>query len=134
MTEFDVIVIGGGAAGLSAALVLSRARRSVLVIDAGMPRNRPAAHMHGFLSRDGMPPLELTAIGRNEVERYGGTILLGTATDVVNEGTSGFRVELRDGPPVRGRRLLLATGLPDEIPDSPGAWDRRGRDLLHSPY
>ncbi len=134
MTEFDVIVIGGGAAGLSAALVLSRARRSVLVIDAGMPRNRPAAHMHGFLSRDGMPPLELTAIGRNEVERYGGTILLGTATDVVNEGTSGFRVELRDGPPVRGRRLLLATGLRDEIPDIPGAWDRWGRDVLHCPY
>ena len=134
MTEFDVIVIGGGAAGLSAALVLTRARRSVLVIDAGMPRNQPAAHMHGFLSRDGMPPMELTAIGRNDVERYGGTILPDTATDVVNERTSGFRIGLRVGRPVRGRRLLVATGLRDEIPDVPGLWDRWGRDVLHCPY
>ena len=134
MTEFDVIVIGGGAAGLSAALVLTRARRSVLVIDSGMPRNQPAAHMHGFLSRDGMPPLELLAIGRDEVEGYGGTILPDTVTDVVNEGTSGFRVSLRDGRPVRARRLLIATGLRDEIPDIAGLWDRWGRDVLHCPY
>ena len=134
MTEFDVIVIGGGAAGLSAALVLTRARRSVLVIDSGLPRNLPAAHMHGFLSRDGMPPRDLLAIGRDEVEGYGGTILSGAVTDVVNEGTSGFRVGLRDGRPVRTRRLLVATGLRDEIPDIPGLWDRWGRDVLHCPY
>ncbi len=134
MTDLDVIVIGGGAAGLSAALVLTRAGRSVLVIDSGTPRNEPAAHMHGFLSRDGMPPRELLAIGRDEVERYGGTILPDAVTDVVNEGALGFRVVLRDGDPVRSRRLLVATGLHDEIPDVTGLWDRWARDVLHCPY
>ena len=86
MSELDVIVIGGGAAGLSAALVLARARRQILVIDSGVPRNHPAAHMHGFLSRDGMPPLELLATGRDEVDRYGGTIVPDTVTDVVRRG------------------------------------------------
>src|SRR5919202_1826345 len=80
MNTYDVIVIGGGAAGLSAALVLARARRKVLVVDAGSPRNAPAAHMHGFLSRDGLPPGELLALGRNEVENYGGEVLAGTVT------------------------------------------------------
>jgi thioredoxin reductase len=134
MSQFDVIVIGGSAAGLSAALVLARARRSVLVIDAGMPRNAPAEHMHGFLSRDGMPPRELIAIGREEVERYGAAILRDTATDVVNEGAQGFRVALAAGDPVRARRLLVATGLRDEIPDLPGLRDRWSRDVLHCPY
>ncbi len=134
MTEFDVIIIGGSAAGLSAALVLTRARRSVLVIDAGMPRNHPATHMHGYLSRDGTPPRDLIAIGRNEVESYDGTILTDMATDAVNEGTQGFRVELGDGRPVHARRLLVATGLRDEIPDIPGLWNRWGRDVLHCPY
>lgn len=69
MSEYDVVVIGGGAAGLSAALVLSRARRTVAVVDAGTPRNSPAAHMHGYLSRDGLPPLSLVAAGRGEIGR-----------------------------------------------------------------
>ena len=72
MNDYDVVIIGGGAAGLSAALVLARARRRVLVVDAGSPRNAPAAHMHGFLSRDGMPPGDLLAAGRDEVRGYGG--------------------------------------------------------------
>lgn len=134
MNEFDVIVIGGGAAGLSAALVLTRARRRVLVIDGGAPRNQPAAHMHGYLSRDGLPPRDLLATGQDEVRGYGGTILPGTVTAVTNEGASGFRVALRDGEPVRARRLLVATGLRDEIPDVSGLWERWGRDVLHCPY
>ncbi len=75
--RYDVVVVGGGAAGLSAALVLGRARRRVLALDAGRPRNAPAAHMHGFLSRDGMPPDELLAAGRTEVLGYGGEIVTG---------------------------------------------------------
>lgn len=82
MNEHDVVIVGGGAAGLSAALVLSRARRTVLVIDSGAPRNAPASHMHGFLSRDGMPPAELLAAGRAEVTGYGGRVVTGTVTDV----------------------------------------------------
>src|SRR6476661_6060977 len=86
MNQYDVVVIGGGAAGLSAAIVLSRARRKVLVVDAGSPRNAPAAHMHGYLSRDGMPPAELLAAGRREVTGYGGDILDGTVTNLVAAG------------------------------------------------
>jgi thioredoxin reductase len=80
-SSFDVVVLGG-AAGLSAALVLSRARRRVAVVDAGEPRNAPAAHMHGYLSRDGLPPAELLAAGRAEAQRYGTTLVHGMATSV----------------------------------------------------
>ena len=89
MSQYDVAIIGGGAAGLSAALVLARARRNVLVIDAGAPRNAPATHMHGYLSRDGMPPAELLAAGRDEVRSYGGDIIDGVVTDLVPDGRAG---------------------------------------------
>jgi thioredoxin reductase len=134
MSDFDVVVVGGGAAGLSAALVLSRARRTVLVVDAGAPRNAPAAHMHGFLSRDGMPPHELLAIGRDEVKGYGGEVRAGTVTELVPLGASGFGVLLADAQRVSARRLLLATGLRDELPDIAGLRDRWARDVLHCPY
>jgi thioredoxin reductase len=133
-TTFDTAVIGGGAAGLSAALVLSRARRRVIVIDAGSPRNAPAAHMHGFLSRDGLPPDELLAIGREEVRAYGGLLYHGTVSGVVDNGAAGFDVELADGHAVSARRLLVATGLRDELPDIPGLRERWARDVLHCPY
>lgn len=134
MSRYDVVIIGGGAAGLSAALVLARARRKVLVVDAGAPRNAPAAHMHGFLSRDGLPPGELLALGRAEVSGYGGEILEGTVTELVRDGTSGFSVRLSGGRWVSGRRLLVATGLRDELPDIPGLAERWARDVLHCPY
>jgi thioredoxin reductase len=134
MSEYDVVIIGGSAAGLSAALVLSRARRRVLVVDSGTPRNAPAAHMHGFLSRDGMPPGELLDIGRDEVKGYGGEVRSGTVTELVQCGPSGFRVLLADGHRVSARRLLVATGLRDELPDVPGLRDRWARDVLHCPY
>src|SRR4029453_12660669 len=98
MSQYDVAVIGGGAAGLSAALVLSRARRSVGVVDAGTPRNAPAAQMHGFLSRDGMPPAELLGVGRDEVTGYGGEIVPGAVSALVRDGSNGFWGMLADGP------------------------------------
>jgi thioredoxin reductase len=131
---YDVVVVGGGAAGSSAALVLGRARRRVAVIDAGEPRNAPAAHMQGFLSRDGLPPDELIALGRQEIERYGVAIIPGSAREIVNDGPFGFRVVLADGRSVSTRRLLIATGLRDEIPDIPGLRARWARDVLHCPY
>ena len=134
MNEYDVVVIGGGAAGLSAALVLSRARRSVAVVDAGEPRNAPASHMHGFLSRDGMPPRDLLAAGRDEVKRYGGQLIAGTVAGVVPGTGPEFRVTLADGSKLDARRVLVATGLRDELPDIPGVRERWGRDLLHCPY
>jgi thioredoxin reductase len=134
MTTYDAAVIGGGAAGLSAALVLARARRAVLVVDAGEPRNAPAAHLHGYLSRDGLPPGELLTCGRTEVEGYGGRIVAGTATDLVPDGRTGFWVLLADGQRISARRLLVTTGLRDELPDIPGLRERWARDVLHCPY
>ena len=130
MNEHDVVVVGGGAAGLSAALVLSRARRRVAVVDAGRPRNAPAAHMHGFLSRDGMPPADFLAAGRAEIQRYGGQLITGSVTAV----SFGFTVRLADATVLRARRVLIATGLRDELPDIPGLAERWGRDVLHCPY
>jgi thioredoxin reductase len=131
--SYDVIVIGAGAAGLSAALVLSRAQRRVALVDAGQPRNAPASHMHGFLSRDGMPPGELLAAGRQEVSGYGGTFLPGTASRIARTAR-GFDALLLHGTRLHARRLLIATGLVDELPDVPGVRDRFGRDVLHCPY
>lgn len=133
MNQYDVVVIGGGAAGLSAALVLSRARRTVLVVDAGNPRNAPATHLHGYLSRDGMPPNELLAAGRREVTNYGGEMVDGTVTDLVADG-HGFVVLLAGGQRISTRRLLVTTGLRDELPDIAGLRDRWARDVLHCPY
>ena len=129
-TGYDVAVVGGGAAGLSAALVLGRARRRVVVIDAGAPRNAPAAHMQGFLSRDGMPPADLIAVARAEVRSYGVDVV----EDQVVEIETGFTLRLAGDSSVTARRLLLATGAVDELPDLPGARERWGRDFLHCPY
>ncbi len=134
MSEYDVAVIGGGAAGLSAALVLARARRAVVVIDAGVPRNAPAAHMQGFLSRDGMPPAELLAAGREEVAGYGGHLVNGTVTEVRPGDHGGFQVSVAESDAISARRILVTTGLRDELPDLPGVRERWGRDLLHCPY
>ncbi|MFD9053572.1 NAD(P)/FAD-dependent oxidoreductase [Streptomyces zaomyceticus] len=129
----DVVVIGGGAAGLSAALVLARARRRVAVVDEGSPRNAPASHMHGFLSRDGMPPRELLARGREEIAGYGAVLLDARVARVENEGPV-FRIGLVGGSTLKTRRVLFATGLRDEIPALPGLRERWGRDVLHCPY
>jgi thioredoxin reductase len=134
MSDYDVVVIGGGASGLSAALVLSRARRSVAVVDAGEPRNAPAAHMQGFLSRDGLPPGDLLAVGRQEVESYGGQLISGRVASVRQDQRRRFQVLLEDGICLGARRILVATGLRDELPSIPGVQDRWGRDLLHCPY
>ncbi|MFJ4828989.1 NAD(P)/FAD-dependent oxidoreductase [Streptomyces sp. NPDC088747] len=135
MTErYEAIVIGGGAAGLSAALVLGRARRSTLVVDAGEPRNAPAAHMQGYLTRDGMSPVEFLAEGRREIEAYGVELVRDRAVDVVRDGAGEFDVTLAGGRTAHARRLVLATGLADELPSVPGVAERFGRDVVHCPY
>ena len=117
---YDVAIIGGGAAGLSAALVLGRAKRRVVVVDAGAPRNAPAAHMQGFLSRDGTSPAGLLQTGRAEVRRYGVEII----EDRVVDATAGFALRLAGGRTVKARRVLLATGAVDDLPDVVGARER----------
>lgn len=130
---YDVVVIGGGAAGLSGALTLARARRSVLVIDSGEPRNAPASSLHGYLSSDGMAPGELLAAGRSEVTGYGGEVVQDTAISVARRA-GRFRIIRQDGDPVTARRLLVTTGLVDELPDVDGLAGRWGRDVVHCPY
>ncbi len=129
----DVCVVGGGPAGLSAALVLARSRRSVLVVDAGEPRNAPAEAMHAYLTRDGTASAEFLALARGEVARYGGEHARGRAVGVEPFGDR-FRVELDDGGTVCARRLVVTTGLVDELPEVIGLADRWGRDVVHCPY
>jgi thioredoxin reductase len=138
--EYDVAVIGGGAAGLSAAVALGRSRRSVVVIDAGEPRNAPADGVHGFLSRDGVKPAELVAAGRAEAARYGVELRDGEAVGA-RRVDGGFEVDVAGGPAgaagggaVRARRLVVTTGLVDELPDIDGLRERWGHDVIHCPY
>jgi thioredoxin reductase len=130
---YDVVVVGGGAAGLNGALMLARSRRSVLVIDAGLPRNAPADGVHGLLGHDGVPPAELLAMGREEVRRYGGEVVEAEVTGA-DASDHGFTVTLTDGRTLAARRLLLTTGLVDELPDVAGLRERWGKDVVHCPY
>lgn len=134
LDQFDVAIVGGGAAGLSAALTLGRSRRSVVIFDAGEPRNAPAAEMHGFLSRDGLAPSELLRVGRGEVASYGVRFIGRTATAVRRGAETGFVVTAGDGAEIAARRLILATGVEDRLPAIPGAREAWGRFLLHCPY
>ncbi|GHI97046.1 NAD(P)/FAD-dependent oxidoreductase [Streptomyces olivaceus] len=135
---YDVILVGGGAAGLSAALVLGRARLRTLVVDAGEPRNTPSEHMQGYLTRDGMAPAEFLALGREEIARYGVELVRDRVIDVSRDGAGAgdapFAVRLAGGEGARARRLVVTTGLRDELPAVPGVAERFGRDVLHCPF
>jgi thioredoxin reductase/SAM-dependent methyltransferase len=130
--SYDVVVIGGGAAGLAAAVALLRSRRSVLLVDAGDPRNASAGHVHNFLTQDGTAPDVLYAAGRTEVQAYGGQILHGDVDTLEREGDL-FRIQVQ-GKTVTARRVLVATGARDELLDIPGLAERWGIDVLHCPY
>ncbi|MBO0906906.1 NAD(P)/FAD-dependent oxidoreductase [Arthrobacter sunyaminii] len=132
--RFDVVVIGGAAAGLSGALALALARRSVLVVDAGEPRNAPAAHIHNYLGREGAAPADLYSAGRDEVRSYGGTVRTGRITSVTRGADGGFLAQLADGERVHARRVLAASGVADILPDLPGIEERWGTAVLHCPY
>lgn len=134
----DVAVIGGAAAGLNAALMLGRSLRSVVVLDAGTPRNAPAAGVHGLLGREGTPPLELLARGREEVRSYGGLILedavlAARPADPV-DGDLRFALDLASGARLTARRIIVATGVRDELPELPGLAEHWGHGLVHCPY
>lgn len=131
--HWDVIIVGGGAAGLSAALILARARRRVLVLDAQEPRNRFAPHMHGVLSRDGYSPLDLVADGYREVRAVDGVIV--DARVITARATAdGFEIETETGAHATARRLIFATGARDVLPDIPGLADQWGRGVVACPY
>ena len=135
----DAVVIGGGPAGLSGALMLARSRRSVVVIDSGTPRNAPAEGVHGLLGLEGTPPPELLRRGREEVGRYSGRVVTGEVTSAAPaaptaEGDLRFTVTLADGRAVQARRVLVATGLRDVLPDIPGLAQHWGHGVVHCPY
>jgi thioredoxin reductase len=134
VSEYDVVIVGAGPAGLSAALMLGRCRRRAVVIDDGAPRNRAAAATHGFLTRDGTAPSELLELGRSELGRYG-SIQLHTGTVTGAEGLRGaFSVRCADGKTFKCRRLLLATGVLDELPEIAGLDALYGRSVHHCPF
>ncbi|WP_449278826.1 NAD(P)/FAD-dependent oxidoreductase [Leucobacter sp. GX24907] len=132
--DIDVVVIGGGPAGLAASVALARSRRTVVVIDAGKPRNAPAEGAHNVLGQEGLSPLELLQRGRAEAESYGVRLLPGEVTRI--SGTiDDFAVEVGAGAHrIRARRIILATGLIDDLPDIPGVRDGWGHSVLHCPF
>lgn len=135
----DAVVIGGGAAGLSGALMLARSRRSVVVIDSGAPRNAPAEAMHGFIVLDGTPPAEILRRGREQVRRYGGRVVFGEVVSAEPApspvaGDPRFRITVASGGSVTARRVLVATGLRDVLPEIPGLAEHWGRSVVHCPY
>lgn len=130
---YDVVVIGGGAAGLSGAMALGRSKRSVLVVDAREPRNAPAAHAHNYLGREGVSPLELLATGRAEVGSYGVEVVTDRVVGLSGEADS-FLVTTEGGRRYGARRVLVTGGVVDELPDVPGLAERWGTDVLHCPY
>jgi thioredoxin reductase len=130
----DVIVVGGSYAGLAAALQLGRARRRVLVIDAGVRRNRNAAHSHGFLGQDGRDPAEIAAQGRAEVLAYPTVRWVESSAESVARDGDTFAVTVAGGERFLAERLILALGVIDELPDLPGVAERWGRSIFHCPY
>jgi thioredoxin reductase len=130
----DAIVVGGSYAGMSAALQLVRARRDVLVIDAGLPRNRFAAHAHGFLGQDGTAPAEIARRARDQLRAYPTLAWTEATAERVEPDGDGFAVLTADGARHRARRLILATGVSDVLPEVPGLAERWGRGVYHCPY
>jgi len=126
-------VVGGGAAGLSASIALARSLRSVVLVDAASPRNARAAGAHNVLGREGVAPLGLLAEGRREAEAYGVAVRVDAAVTVRRTG-GGFAVGLKTGETLQVRRIVLATGLVDELPELPGVQELWGRSVLHCPY
>jgi len=132
--EFEVVVVGGGPAGLSTALLLGRMRRRTLVCDSGRYRNAAARAMHGYLTRDGASPAEFLRTARAEVARYGDVTLWRGEVTGAELVAGGFAVERAGAPGVRARKLVLATGVVDELPAIAGARELYGRGVHHCPY
>lgn len=131
--NYDVIIIGGGIGGLSAAIILARSLRSVAVVDSGRPRNASAHGVHNYPGREGTPPLELLEIARGEAAGYGATSIRGEVVSAERVGAD-FRITLGSGETLGARRLVLATGLIDQLPDIPGLGEFWGTAVIHCPY
>jgi thioredoxin reductase len=131
---YDVVIVGGGIAGMSAALILGRARRSVLVLDGGPPRNLPAAHSQGFVTHDGAPPLELLAKARDDLRAYENVEVLALEATSAAGASGAFELVLSDGRQIETRRIVLATGMRDLLPPIEGLAELWGKGVFHCPY
>jgi len=134
--HYEVVIVGGGPAGLSAALVLARATRTVAVVDAGTPRNNASPGVHAFLSRDGTLPADLKKISRRQIARYPGTDFIKQPVRHIRsaQGQPGFRVGLNSGETLTARAVILAVGMVDQLPDIPGFDRHWGRRIIHCPF
>lgn len=132
--ECDAIIIGGGFAGLSAAMPLVRARRKVLLIDNHRPRNRFTRASHGFFGQDGVAPADIRATGIRQLERYPTFQLLENEVVAAHRGHDGFRLFMLDGSEHHAARIIIACGVADTLPDVPGLRERWGRSVFHCPY
>jgi thioredoxin reductase len=133
-SEYEVVIVGGGPAGLSAALVLGRCRRRVLMCDAGQPRNAASQHLHGYLTRDGVNPREFVRLGRAELQPYDTVEVRDVIVSDARCEASRFATTLATGEIVRSRKLLLATGVVDNVPAIEGVRELYGRSIFHCPY
>lgn len=132
--SFDAVIVGGSYAGMAAGLQLARARRRVLLVDAGQPRNRFASHSHGLLTQDGMPPAEIAAEALGQLMEYPTVEWRTGQVEAVTGGVDSFLVELADGSTYQARRIILAAGVTDELPGLPGLAEQWGKNVFHCPY
>ncbi|NYT73318.1 NAD(P)/FAD-dependent oxidoreductase [Halomonas sp. QX-2] len=132
--SFDAVIIGGSYAGMAAGLQLARARRKILLIDAGQPRNRFASHSHGFLTQDGAPPAEIAAEARSQLMEYPTVEWRTGRVEAVTGTADNFLVALADGSTYQARRIILAAGVTDELPGLPGLAELWGKRVFHCPY
>ncbi|WDZ98680.1 NAD(P)/FAD-dependent oxidoreductase [Mucilaginibacter sp. SJ] len=134
MKDFDVIIIGGSSAGLSAGMALGRAMRKVLIIDSGMPCNRQTPHSHNFFTRDGQTPHEILTIAREQTLKYPTITLLHSEATQCTPITNGFEVSTRSGETFSAKKIILAAGIKDQMPDIPGFAECWGISIIHYPY
>ena len=134
MDSYDVVIVGAGPAGLSAALILGRCRRRVLICDGGSPRNAASHALHGFITRDGIPPLEFLKIAREQLQPYPGIEIRQTEVLDARRSESGFILTVQNNTTVFCSKLLLATGVVDRLPEIEGLGALYGRSVFHCPY
>ncbi|MDQ7734173.1 NAD(P)/FAD-dependent oxidoreductase [Halomonas sp. SpR1] len=132
--NFDAVIIGGSYAGMAAGLQLARARRKIVLVDAGQPRNRFAAHSHGFLTQDGTPPAEIAAEARSQLMEYPTVEWRTGQVEAITGQVDNFSVALADGGSYQARRIILAAGVTDELPGLPGLAELWGKHVFHCPY
>lgn len=132
--DYDVLIVGGGPAGLSAALNLARMQRSVILCDDARPRNAPSSHLNSFPTRDGIHPQEWRRLAKADIEKYGTTEFFNGSVGSIQKQENAFAAILSDGKSVSVRKVILAEGIQDRFPDIPGIKELWGKSVFHCPF